>query len=492
MNQQKAAPSVFISYSHDSEEHKQWVLELAQELHRQHGIKVILDQWNLKPGADISCFVDESIDESNFVLMICTETYVDKADTRKGGVGYEAMIVNSELLQNAGVNKFIPIIRQEGGDISLPKYARTRFAVDLSEGKSREEGIQKLLETLHNLPPSTKPPLGGGPLQVGAPTANTLSLSQYPSDPSRLYDAALELAQTENLPAWRRLVEKKKTDFPEALNDWRINWVRRVKEIHADPIKPNVEGLEVLGPLFAVALAGVESGMDKFNQQAGLIHDLLNPPSWVRAGRIEIVDFPETSVFVFQALLGSFAIYSGQPRLIFDLANQHVQRKHRNKVTWLWKTNELIGWSYPSEQKTGRAWSFLWDLPKHMPWVAEKISGERRFRECLCGHYFLLSFVEFIDRMHGMSHFSGEGLEQLLVPHYFITQQDEFSTGLRSILEEKQQLLEYIRSKGVVSAVLRDAWPEWIIRSEEYLRELTHPPEPARDNYKHFMEDLLT
>ena len=41
-------PTVFISYSHDSKVHKQWVLELAQKL-RQNGVDIIIDQWDLDP-----------------------------------------------------------------------------------------------------------------------------------------------------------------------------------------------------------------------------------------------------------------------------------------------------------------------------------------------------------------------------------------------------------------------------------------------------------
>lgn len=38
-------PEVFISYSHDNDEHKEWVLQLATRL-RSNGIDVILDRWN--------------------------------------------------------------------------------------------------------------------------------------------------------------------------------------------------------------------------------------------------------------------------------------------------------------------------------------------------------------------------------------------------------------------------------------------------------------
>lgn len=48
-------PKVFISYSHDSEEHKNWVLKLATHL-RDHGVDVVLDQWNVRLGDDLPFF----------------------------------------------------------------------------------------------------------------------------------------------------------------------------------------------------------------------------------------------------------------------------------------------------------------------------------------------------------------------------------------------------------------------------------------------------
>jgi len=53
-------PKVFVSYSHDSEEHKAWVLQLSTRL-RSNGVDVILDRWNLKLGSDIAHFMEKGI-----------------------------------------------------------------------------------------------------------------------------------------------------------------------------------------------------------------------------------------------------------------------------------------------------------------------------------------------------------------------------------------------------------------------------------------------
>ena len=48
-----SAPKVFISYSHDSAQHKDWVRSLASAL-RANGIDAVLDQWDLSPGQDMA------------------------------------------------------------------------------------------------------------------------------------------------------------------------------------------------------------------------------------------------------------------------------------------------------------------------------------------------------------------------------------------------------------------------------------------------------
>jgi TIR domain len=105
------APKVFISYSHDSPEHKTWVIKLGSDL-RAKGIDVVLDQWDLLPGQDMSMFMQRGISEANSVLMICSSKYVSKAETGSGGVGQERSIVTNETVRSIDTIKFIPILRK--------------------------------------------------------------------------------------------------------------------------------------------------------------------------------------------------------------------------------------------------------------------------------------------------------------------------------------------------------------------------------------------
>ena len=80
-------PNVFISYSHDNDEHKQWVRKLASDL-RNNGIDVILDQWDIGPGDDLTAFMEKGVTSADRVLVVSSPRYVQKANVGEGGVGW--------------------------------------------------------------------------------------------------------------------------------------------------------------------------------------------------------------------------------------------------------------------------------------------------------------------------------------------------------------------------------------------------------------------
>ena len=126
-------PRAFISYSWDSDEHQAWVRELATRL-RQDGVDARLDQWHLRPADEVTRFMEESIREQDFVVMVCTARYKRKADAREGGVGYEGTVITAELFARPATRKFIPLLRQGEPGEAVPTYLGSRYYLDLRPG----------------------------------------------------------------------------------------------------------------------------------------------------------------------------------------------------------------------------------------------------------------------------------------------------------------------------------------------------------------------
>jgi TIR domain len=102
-------PKVLISYSHDSPEHEQRVLELAN-CFRADGIDCMIDQYVMVPEEGWPLWMERQIKNSNFVLMICTEKYYKRVlgqeQPGKGlGVRWEGNLIYSESAGDGGTDR---------------------------------------------------------------------------------------------------------------------------------------------------------------------------------------------------------------------------------------------------------------------------------------------------------------------------------------------------------------------------------------------------
>ena len=157
------SPTCFISYSWDNLNHKKWVKSLASLL-RKNGVDIKLDQWDIHLGMDITLYMETSIRESDFVLLICTPQFAIKANVHSGGVGYEKSIVTGEIFTNmVSKRKFIPLLRSGTPSDSLPSYLKSRVFVDFRDEKSFEKSLTILLQHFFEKQVNNKPPLGKPP-----------------------------------------------------------------------------------------------------------------------------------------------------------------------------------------------------------------------------------------------------------------------------------------------------------------------------------------
>jgi hypothetical protein len=109
-------PKVFISYSHDSTEHKELVLRFAQRL-RNDGIDAQIDQFvGGRPQGGWPRWMLDRLDWADFVLLICTETYYrrfrghEQPDIGKG-VDWEGHLITLDIYNAKNrTTKFVPLI----------------------------------------------------------------------------------------------------------------------------------------------------------------------------------------------------------------------------------------------------------------------------------------------------------------------------------------------------------------------------------------------
>jgi hypothetical protein len=153
-------PLVFISYSHDSQEHQDRVLALANRL-RADGVNAEIDQYEMLPPRGWPAWCDELLRKADFVLMVCTEGYLRRVDgTEERGKGHgvlwEARLIRQHLYNAGAANaKFLPVLlsRRDESHIPVAVAGATRFRVDT------DAGYVSLLRLLTNRPEVRRPPV---------------------------------------------------------------------------------------------------------------------------------------------------------------------------------------------------------------------------------------------------------------------------------------------------------------------------------------------
>jgi len=158
-------PRVFISYSQDSKEHVSRVRALADRL-RRDGINCTIDQYEPDPPEGWPQWIDRQIEEADFVLIVCTPTYYQKASGQAPsgtghGVVFEGVQIAQYLYDAAMRNeKFIPVLFEdlEPSKILRPLRPYSRYRVD------HLEGYEELLRRLTDQPRVPRPELGPRPI----------------------------------------------------------------------------------------------------------------------------------------------------------------------------------------------------------------------------------------------------------------------------------------------------------------------------------------
>ena len=171
------ASKVFISYSHDSPDHKDRILRLSNQL-RAEGVDCQIDQYHESPAEGWPRWCEKQATDSEFVLVVCTETYLRRftgEETPGAGLGgtWEGHIITQELYNAQGrYKKFIPITFAAIDKANVPVTLQGATRYDLPED------YEALYRRLTHQPLVTAPPLGE--LKAMPPRQNLPALPELP------------------------------------------------------------------------------------------------------------------------------------------------------------------------------------------------------------------------------------------------------------------------------------------------------------------------
>ena len=469
-------PKVFISYSHDSPEHRRWVSELGAQL-RHNGVDAILDQWDLGPGDDVTRFMERGIVDSDRVLVVCTEQYVRKASAGEGGVGYERMIVTAQLVQDLGTDKFIPVIRQASGKEKTPTFLGTRVYIDFRNDSQFESEFDKLIHELHRVPVIEKPPLGKNPFaqlpsgQEAPPIEG--SGTQLPEIPAQVgsaseaYSAAVKLARAGDVLGWRHLVKGIKPSVFRSLVQRRQEGLAGETPTGKEKIETVDEAVGIISPLISVALAGVESGREQFRDQKSILDVLLNTVGWRAAGPVGWVDIAFALGYVYHSLHGGLSLITNQLDLALSLARVKIPDLRTQGPLHVWKKHYLMGWSASLGDNCTKSWQYLSTAYEKWEWLVPIFEDESEYRTSLVAYYMALSIHELASRIASDQPDTFSTFNN--VPLTFLSEDYSITQQAITMIRNQKEPTQLWTCLNVTREQMESSWRHWISAYEERL-----------------------
>ncbi len=188
--------TVFISYSHDSDDHRDAVLALSERL-RADGIDTRLDRYvQGSPAEGWPRWMLNQLDAATFVLVVCTATYYRRfrgheAPGQGKGVDWEGALITQEIYDSRSATlRFVPVFLGPRIEAHIPEPLRsvTHYA------PTSEPAYRALYDFLLGQagvepgplgPLKTRPRATGTALSFGAP-APAEALPPLPADISRI------------------------------------------------------------------------------------------------------------------------------------------------------------------------------------------------------------------------------------------------------------------------------------------------------------------
>ncbi|MCB1188948.1 MAG: TIR domain-containing protein [Leptospiraceae bacterium] len=154
-------PKAFISYTWDSEEHKERIRNFS-DLLREYGVDCNIDQYEISPPEGWTHWAINQVEESDYVLVVYTENYKNLSDKKIGSIAnrdfiWQADLVTNILYQLGNRNeggKFIPVVFQEKDKECIPVQLSQYTSYNLSEAEN-PLGFESLYR--HILQESNKP-----------------------------------------------------------------------------------------------------------------------------------------------------------------------------------------------------------------------------------------------------------------------------------------------------------------------------------------------
>lgn len=283
---------VFVTYTHDSDEHKAQVLALAAFL-RRHGLNVQLDIWDSYERKDWYEWGQRQVMLADFILVVASKQYRlvgdgEVAPEENRGAQAEVAALR-EMMQNnrsRWIQRILPVLLPGHTPDEIPLFLQPLTADHFKVDDLTLAGADSLIRVLTAQPEHVLPPIGSVPAMGQKPAPNGFPTKETASGRSVVFTVQDGDLPATGLPS----VSRDETPWSRLAVPAAVDWhdeagASGVLELHLVPVgeldRLQMRRLQSMPD--ALAALGRQEGL--FTNAEGLACDSSTDSAWARTQR---------------------------------------------------------------------------------------------------------------------------------------------------------------------------------------------------------------
>jgi hypothetical protein len=276
------------------------------------------------------------------------------------------------------------------------------------------------------------------------------------------------------------------------MHQWRTDHEPSFPTAWTEILPIATSGAHTCAPLIAVALAGIESGRDRFVNQGSIVDDLLYPANWHRTGRTLVADFPVSVVFIYQALHGAACLNTEQPALALQLVTTNIELPGYSERLPLWRHHGVMGWPDVFEHRCTTAWEAVSSLSTKWLWLDTIFGDAAEYRASLAAYYMLLNVFEYVETLAvDNGKLLRDSTLRLDIPLCYESERDEITRRAYQMLtKNKAVILNLWRGKKISDPMAKSNWKLWVEICSRWLANVYQYSMNTQITHRSLMEDL--
>jgi hypothetical protein len=286
-----------------------------------------------------------------------------------------------------------------------------------------------------------------------------------------VYQEAVRLARENDILGWRNLLKRFPSWIEVTLTKWRDRTAKGGLKDFKEVYKAVDDAVAELGPLFAVALAGVESQQEKFRNQRSLLDDLLNVYGWDRSGSVAIAELPRALGFVYQGLHGAICMSTGQYELALEFVDNKIKTLYEREYRMVWEFRDIMGWPETLGGNCIDAWRYLAGGSERWSWLEPIFGSPSDYQRSLAAYYMMLNIHELAWCLARRAD-ADKPLPEIMnlqVPLCFMEQTRILGNAFSLLIHQQNSLEAIWETARVPRKLLEENWSAWLRICQQWL-----------------------